>query len=133
MTSEVTAMRMWMPGLALVGLLTSFPSGVTAQNAGGLAMGTAPATSVLAGQSAPEASGIIDLPKLVGPVTLDGFSDEAAWAGIAPVALTMYEPTFRGGTDRQIQVLVGYDDDALYVAARFYHEDPRCHPGVLAH
>ncbi|MDX1492558.1 MAG: DUF5916 domain-containing protein [Longimicrobiales bacterium] len=77
-----------------------------------------------AGRSASEASGIVDLQRLDGPVTLDGFSDEAAWASIEPLALTMYEPTFRGESPRRIQLLVGYDDEALYVAARFYHDDP---------
>ncbi|MDH3271589.1 MAG: carbohydrate binding family 9 domain-containing protein [Gemmatimonadota bacterium] len=68
---------------------------------------------------------MIDLPRLSGPVTLDGQSDEEAWGDIEPLQLTMYEPTFRGASDRDIQVLVGYDDEALYVAARFYHDDPR--------
>ena len=78
----------------------------------------------MAGERAPEAAGTVDLPRLSGRVTLDGFSDEEAWSAISPLPLTMYEPTYRGSTDRTIQVLVGYDDEALYVAARFYHEDP---------
>ena len=76
------------------------------------------------GRSASEASGIVDVPRLQGPITLDGMSDEPAWQEIEPLELTMYEPTFRGDTDRTIQVLVGYDDEALYVAARFFHDDP---------
>ncbi|MEJ2541351.1 MAG: DUF5916 domain-containing protein [Gemmatimonadota bacterium] len=76
------------------------------------------------GRSAPEAGGIVDLQRLSGPVTLDGFIDEAAWEGIEPLNLTMYQPVFRGESGREIQVLVGYDDEALYVAARFYHDDP---------
>lgn len=76
------------------------------------------------GREAPEASGVVDLQRLSGPITFDGLSDEAAWAGIEPLALTMYEPTFRGATTRTIQLLIGYDDDALYLAARFFHDDP---------
>lgn len=76
------------------------------------------------GQGASEASGVFDLPRLSGPITLDGLSDEPAWSEIEPLDLTMYEPTFRGRSDRRIQVLVGYDDDALYLAGRFYHDDP---------
>lgn len=76
------------------------------------------------GQGAAEAAGILDLQRLAGPITLDGLSDEAAWADITPLALTMYEPTFRGASDRTIQVLVGYDEEAIYVAARFFHDDP---------
>jgi hypothetical protein len=76
------------------------------------------------GREAPEASGIVSLPRLGGAVTLDGLSDERAWNGVEPVTLTMYEPTFRGASDRRIQVLVAYDDDALYIAGRFFHDDP---------
>jgi uncharacterized protein DUF5916 len=76
------------------------------------------------GRVAPEATGVVDLQRLSGPITFDGMSDEAAWRDIEPLTLTMYEPTFRGSTERRIQLLVGYDDDALYVAARFFHDDP---------
>lgn len=75
-------------------------------------------------RSAPEASGVVDLPRIRGPVTLDGVSDEQAWADVEPVPLTMYEPTYRGASDRHIEVLVAYDDEAVYVASRFYHSDP---------
>jgi hypothetical protein len=75
-------------------------------------------------REAPEASGIIEMQRLSGPVTLDGIVDEAAWAGIEPLPLVMYEPAFRGASDRRIQILVGYDDEALYVAGRFLHDDP---------
>lgn len=76
------------------------------------------------GVSAPEATGVIDLPRLRGPVTLDGPSDEVAWEGIESVPLTMYQPNFRGGSDRRIELRIAYDDEAIYVAARFYHDDP---------
>lgn len=100
-------------------LLTLSPGAAVAQNslsAAGADMG--------AGRSASEAGGVLDLARLSGPITLDGLSDEAAWADSQPLALTMYEPTFRGSTERTIQLLVGYDDDALYLAARFFHDDP---------
>jgi len=76
------------------------------------------------GREAALAEGVINLQRLGGPITFDGLSDEAAWRDIEPLMLTMYEPTFRGSTGRHIQVLVGYDDTALYLAGRFYHDDP---------
>jgi hypothetical protein len=76
------------------------------------------------GVDAPEQQGIIDLPRLQGPIRVDGLSDEPAWQDIEPVPLTMYQPTFRGESDREIELRVAYDDQAIYVAARFYHEDP---------
>lgn len=75
-------------------------------------------------RDAPEADGIVDLQRLTGPVTLDGISDEPAWDAIRPLPLVMYEPSFRGGSERQIELRVGYDDDAIWVAARFFHADP---------
>jgi hypothetical protein len=72
----------------------------------------------------PEAGGISDLQRLSGTVVLDGFSDEAAWATVDPLPLVMYEPEFRGRSDRRIQVLVAYDEEALYVASRFFHREP---------
>ncbi len=86
--------------------------------------GARPHAPLTGSRNAPVAEGIIDLPRLSGPVELDGLSQEAAWAGIQPLPLVMYEPSFRGASDREIQLLLGYDDDAIYVAARFYHDDP---------
>lgn len=77
-----------------------------------------------AGRDAPVAGGVRDLARLMGPIEFDGLVDEAAWNAVAPLPLTMYEPVFRGETERRIWVKVAYDDDAIYVAARFYHDDP---------
>ncbi len=85
----------------------------------------APSPGVLSStRESPEARGVVDVARLTGPITLDGVSDEAAWSAIKPLPLVMYEPSFRGGSDRQIQLLMGHDDDAIYVAARFFHDDP---------
>ncbi len=76
-------------------------------------------------RNAPEAGAVVDVQRLSGPVTVDGRSDEPAWADVRPLPLTMYEPTYRGDSDRQIELRVAYDDDALYLSARFHHDDPR--------
>jgi hypothetical protein len=77
-----------------------------------------------AGRDAPVAGGVRDLARLTAPIDFDGLVDDAAWNAVPPLPLTMYEPVFRGETERRIWVKVAYDDDALYVAARFYHDDP---------
>jgi Domain of unknown function (DUF5916) len=100
-------------------LLALVPGNLQAQR-----VGSAADVDLNAGRSAPEASGVVDLQRLNGPVELDGFSDEAAWSDIEPLALTMYEPEFRGDTRRRIQVLLAYDDQAIYIAGRFFHDDP---------
>ena len=50
----------------------------------------------------------IDPPKIPADADeeSDGLSDEDAWSSVEPLALTMYEPTFRGTSDRDIQLLV---------------------------
>ena len=111
--------RTWLHLAHLALLVSTVPYGLAAQ------LRPAPGSDALVrGETAPEAQGIIDLPRLRGPVTLDGISDEAAWEGIEPIPLTMYQPTFRGPSDRRVEVLIAYDDEALYVAGRFYHSDP---------
>ena len=75
-------------------------------------------------RTAPEAGGVVDLPRLGSSPVLDGVLDEAAWSAAAPLPLTMYQPVFRGESDRRIEVRVGYDDEAIWVSARFHHDDP---------
>lgn len=69
------------------------------------------------------------LARLDGPVTLDGFSQESAWQGLAPLPMTMYQPTYQGTMTERTEIRVGYDATALYFAGRFYDADPN---GVLA-
>ncbi|MCA9739575.1 MAG: DUF5916 domain-containing protein [Gemmatimonadota bacterium] len=112
--------------LSVLSGLAALPGSAHAQD-GGLSS-PAPGEALpgrLAPGGGPEAQGIVDLPRLGGPVTLDGPSDEAAWADIPPFVLTMYEPTFRGDSERRVELRVAYDDEALYVAARFWHTDAR--------
>ncbi|UCC74619.1 MAG: carbohydrate binding family 9 domain-containing protein [Gemmatimonadota bacterium] len=70
------------------------------------------------------AQGQVELPRLSGSVQLDGFSDEPAWAAIEPLPLTMHWPTFGGLITERSEIRVGYDDDYLYFAGRFYDADP---------
>ncbi|MDA0312509.1 MAG: DUF5916 domain-containing protein, partial [Gemmatimonadetes bacterium] len=78
-----------------------------------------------AGLGAPEPTGVLDLQRLSGPIDVDGSIDEAAWAGIDPLPLTMYEPSFRGSSDRRIDLRLAYDDEGIYLAARFHHDYPK--------
>lgn len=112
--------------LACAGLLHGVPLGrsLHAQQAPASEAAGLEAAALERGREAPVASGVVDLPRLAGPVTLDGVPDEAAWAEVPPLALTMYEPEFRGATDRLVAVRVAHDDEALWVAARFHHDDP---------
>lgn len=66
----------------------------------------------------------ISLPRLTGPIRLDGHIDEAAWETIAPFPLVMYQPTYQGTLAEPTEIRVAYDDDYLYVSGRLYHLDP---------
>lgn len=70
------------------------------------------------------ASEVLHLPRLNGPITLDGFSDEAAWKGMAPLKLTMHQPLFEGVPTEKTEILVAYDDNYLYLAGRMFDSDP---------
>ncbi len=64
------------------------------------------------------------LPRLSGPITLDGFSDEPAWQAIAPLPLTAFMPIYRGTPTEHTEIRVAYDDNYLYVAGRMYDSEP---------
>lgn len=71
------------------------------------------------GQEAP-----LPLERLIGPVTLDGVPDEAAWTGVTPLALTMYTPLFRGEPTERTEIRLAYDSDHLYASGRFFDTEP---------
>ncbi len=64
------------------------------------------------------------IPRLNGPVKLDGLSEEAAWEGIKPLPVVMHSPNFLDKPTEQTEILVGYDDDYLYVAGRLFDKEP---------
>ncbi len=51
------------------------------------------------------------LPRLSGPITLDGYSDEPAWQAIEPLPLTMHQPIFEGAMTERTEIRVAYVDD----------------------
>jgi hypothetical protein len=81
---------------------------------------------VLIGVGAPPAAGQapLDLPRLDGPITLDGRSTEPAWDDVEPLPLTMYQPTHEGGIRERTEIRIAYDDEYLYVAGRLYDANP---------
>ncbi|MFP4228504.1 MAG: DUF5916 domain-containing protein [Salinivenus sp.] len=66
----------------------------------------------------------MELPRLDGPVTLDGRSTEPAWQDIEPLPLTMYQPTHGGEIRERTEIRVAYDDEHLYVSGRLYDSNP---------
>ena len=64
------------------------------------------------------------LPRLSGPVELDGYADEAAWQDIAPLEMAMYEPISGGAMTERTEIRVAYDDDFIYVAGSMFDSEP---------
>jgi hypothetical protein len=62
--------------------------------------------------------------RINGRITLDGISDETAWKGIDPLPMKQRNPHFGEDPSDETIVLIGYDDDFLYVAGRMYDSEP---------
>ncbi len=65
------------------------------------------------------------LPRLTGPIVLDGRPDEPAWSAVPPLPMTMYAPHFGEALTERTEIRVAYDDASLYVGARLFDSDPR--------
>ena len=69
-------------------------------------------------------NGRLMLPRIEGPIELDGLSQEAAWQQIDPLPLTMHIPTFRAPLTERSEIRIAHDDDYVYVSARFFDTEP---------
>jgi hypothetical protein len=56
------------------------------------------------------------VPHLSGPITLDGASGEPAWQAVTPFVMVQHSPNFGSPPTERTEVLVGFDDEFLYVA-----------------
>lgn len=63
------------------------------------------------------------LPRLTGPIVLDGISNEPAWKSVEALPLTMNAPTFRGTPTERSEIRIAYDGDYLFVSARMYDSE----------
>ena len=81
----------------------------------------APGTPVPPGQG----QEAIHIRRITSPVRLDGRSDEAAWQDVAPLPMVMQVPHFGGEPSERTEILLAYDDENLYVAGRFYDDQPQ--------
>jgi hypothetical protein len=70
-----------------------------------------------------QGSGRLVLPRLDGPIQLDGLSDELAWEAVEPWLPTQYEPDNGAPPTEHTEFLVAYDDDYIYFALRGYDRD----------
>jgi len=66
----------------------------------------------------------LTVPRIAGPVALDGRIEEPAWAGVPPFRMVMQSPTFGEPASERSEALLAYDDDFVYVAARMCDREP---------
>ena len=64
------------------------------------------------------------LPRLGGPIRVDGRSDDPAWAAVEPVPMTVYVPADQAEPTERTVARVAYDDDALYVMVDAWEAHP---------
>jgi hypothetical protein len=73
-------------------------------------------------------SGLVNEPikiqRIKSPVKLDGLSNEAAWEGIRSLPVLMRRPDFGSEPSERTEILLGYDDDYIYLAGRLYDREP---------
>ena len=64
------------------------------------------------------------IPRISGPIELDGIVDEAAWEAVEPVPMIVFAPTYHGPATEPSEVRIAHDDRFLYVSGRMYDSDP---------
>lgn len=64
------------------------------------------------------------VPRLTGPVVMDGRSDESAWLALDPLPALSSFPTYGASPSERTEFRLAYDDEYLYVAGRLYDSDP---------
>lgn len=66
----------------------------------------------------------VSIPRITGPIELDGRVDEPAWEHVGTLPMSMFSPTFRGDLTEPTEVRVAHDDRYLYVSGRMWDSDP---------
>jgi len=66
----------------------------------------------------------IVISRVAGPIVLDGLSGESGWSGATHLCMVMQTPNFGESCSERTEVLVGYDDEYVYVAARLHDLEP---------
>lgn len=64
------------------------------------------------------------IPRLTGPIEMDGLSNEPAWEAVAPLPVTMQTPTFGQAPTERTEIRVAHDDHYLYASGRLYDSAP---------
>lgn len=66
----------------------------------------------------------IEIPRLAGPISLDGRVDEQAWKVVQPLPMAMFSPQYLGELTERTEVRIAHDDRYLYVSGRLFDSQP---------
>jgi len=75
-------------------------------------------------QTSVEAQGTVKINKLSSKVILDGRPNEAAWEQASLFPMIVHSPNFGNEPTEASEVMVAYDQEFLWIAARLYSRDP---------
>lgn len=64
------------------------------------------------------------LPRINGPIIIDGYVDEPAWDLIQPFPLVSYDPVSGLPPSEPTEIRMAYDDQFIYTSIRAYDSDP---------
>lgn len=71
-----------------------------------------------------QSNSVITIPRIDGPIELDGKLNEDAWNQAISLPMTMYLPRSGGEPTERSEVRVGYTDEYLYIGSRMYDSNP---------
>jgi hypothetical protein len=77
-----------------------------------------------AGQTFQDSAEQVRIPRLSGSVTLDGRVEEEAWESAASLPVVMQRPEFGGPPTERTEILIGFDNDFIYIGARLSDSEP---------
>ena len=66
----------------------------------------------------------MSIPRISGPIELDGIVNEPFWDEVEPLPMTVFSPTHRGPLTETTEIRVAHDDRFLYVSGRLYDSSP---------
>jgi hypothetical protein len=89
-----------------------------------IALGSLDASRLQAQTRLPAANPPPSIIRITDPITLDGLSNEPVWQEIAPLPLTVREPTYGAAPSERTEIRIAHDATYLYVSGRLYDSDP---------
>ncbi len=78
----------------------------------------------LPAQSAPGAADTLVVPRLTGPITLDGRVEEPAWEAVEPLPATGHLPNLGAEPSERTEFRIAYDDQFIYFSCRNWDSNP---------